>query len=82
MCIRDSAYTDRVFTLTPSASSTDVTNGKDNVFQVCFTDPAQGTEAAEYMLENHADSKIAAIYKNDDAYSQGIFCLLYTSRCV
>lgn len=73
LSVSENAYTDRVFTLTPSASSTDVTNGKDNVFQVCFTDPAQGTEAAEYMLENHADSKIAAIYKNDDAYSQGIF---------
>ena len=34
--------TDRTFMLTPSASSTDVIDGKDNVFQVCFTDPNQG----------------------------------------
>ena len=58
--------------LTPSASSTDVTAGKDNVFQVCFTDPNQGVCAADYMAEHYADAKIAVIYRNDDAYSQGI----------
>jgi branched-chain amino acid transport system substrate-binding protein len=73
-CIAVSAetYADRVFTLTPSASSVDVIDGKDNVFQVCFTDPNQGTGSADYMAENYADAKIAVIYKNDDAYSQGI----------
>lgn len=66
------AYKDRVFCLTPSASSADVTAGKDNMFQVCFTDPNQGTGAADYMAENLADHKIAVIYRNDDAYSQGV----------
>ena len=63
---------DRTFMLTPSASSPDVTNGYDNVFQVCFTDPNQGTGAADYIAENMAGSKVAVIYRNDDAYSQGI----------
>ncbi len=66
------AYSDRVFAITPSASSTDVTAGKDNVFQVCFTDPNQGVASADYMAEKMADAKIAIIYRNDDAYSQGI----------
>ena len=65
-------YSDRIFALTPSASSTDVTAGKDNVFQVCFTDPNQGVGAADYMAENFAGAKVAIIYRNDDAYSQGI----------
>jgi branched-chain amino acid transport system substrate-binding protein len=65
-------YQDRVFALTPSASSTDVTSGNDNVFQVCFTDPNQGVTSADYMAENMSDAKIAIIYRNDDAYSQGI----------
>ena len=65
-------YTDRTFMITPSGSSTDVIDGKDNVFQVCFTDPNQGTGAADYIAENMPDSKIAIIYRNDDAYSQGI----------
>jgi branched-chain amino acid transport system substrate-binding protein len=73
-CIAVSAetYADRVFTLTPSASAVDVIDGKDNVFQVCFTDPNQGTGSADYMAENYADAQIAVIYRNDDAYSQGI----------
>ena len=65
-------YEDRVFGLTPSASSPDVTSGKDNMFQLCFTDPNQGVAAADYIAENRADSTVAVIYCNDDAYSQGI----------
>ena len=73
-CISVSAevYKDRVFALTPSASSPDVTAGKDNMFQLCFADPNQGSGSAVYMNANMADSKIAVIYRNDDAYSQGI----------
>ena len=63
---------DRVFMLTPSGSSPDITSGKDNVYQVCFTDPNQGTGAADYIAENMAGAKVAIIYRNDDAYSQGI----------
>ena len=66
------AYQDRLFMLTPSASSTDVIADKDNMFQVCFTDPNQGTGAADYIAENMAGAKVAIIYRNDDAYSQGI----------
>lgn len=72
IAVSSQAYTDRVFCLTPSASSPDVTDGKDNVFQVCFSDPNQGTASADYMAENFADAKVAVIYRNDDAYSQGI----------
>lgn len=63
---------ERVFMLTPSASSADVTAGKDNVFQLCFTDPNQGAGSATYIAANMPESKIAVIYRNDDAYSQGI----------
>ena len=66
------AYNDRLFALTPSASSTDVIAGKDNVYQVCFTDPNQGIGAADYIAENMDGEQIAVIYRNDDAYSQGI----------
>ena len=58
--------------LTPSASSTDVIAPGDNIFQVCFTDPNQGVGAADYISANMAGSKVAVIYRNDDAYSQGI----------
>ena len=72
IAVADVCYNDRTFMLTPSASSTDVTAGKDNVFQVCFTDPNQGISSADYIAENMPDAKIAVLYRNDDAYSQGI----------
>ena len=67
------AFDERVFMLTPSASSTDVTSGRDNVYQVCFTDPAQGAASAQYIAQNGLPTKIAVIYNNADAYSTGIY---------
>jgi len=72
VAVSTESFHDRYFQLTPSASSTDVTSGKDNVFQMCFTDPNQGITAANYVSENALGSKIAVIYNNGDAYSTGI----------
>ena len=66
-------FADRIFALTPSASSTAVTEGKDNVFQMCFTDPGQGTASADYIADNQLGTKIAIIYQNDTPYSSGIY---------
>lgn len=73
LAVASKTYSDRIFTVTPSASSPDVIDGKDNVFQVCFSDPNQGTASAKYIAENALATKIAVIYKNDDAYSTGIY---------
>ena len=80
------ANNDGIFYLTPSASSTDVLGGvanpltgtvdiarKDNVFQLCFMDPNQGTASAQYIFDKNLGSKVAVIYKNDDVYSTGIY---------
>ncbi len=64
---------ERIFGMTPSASSTAVTEGKDNVLQICFTDPSQGTAAAQYIVSHNMASKVAVIWKNDDVYSKGIY---------
>ena len=66
------AFQDRTFMLTPSGSSVDLIKDKDNAFQVCFTDPNQGTGSADYIAEHFPGAKVAVIYRNDDAYSQGI----------
>lgn len=73
-CVAVSAetYADRIFQLTPSASSPDVVAGKDNVFQMCFTDPYLGTAGAEYLKDKGLGTKYAVIYNNGDAYSTGI----------
>ena len=67
------ANSDRIFMLTPSASGTDVTAGKDQTYQLCFSDPNQGSASAQYISENSLATKVAIIYKNDDAYSTGIY---------
>ncbi|MBR1628773.1 MAG: ABC transporter substrate-binding protein [Lachnospiraceae bacterium] len=64
---------DNMFEITPSASSTDVIDTNENVFQVCFTDPNQGTASADYIADTLGDiSKVAVIYNSADVYSQGI----------
>ena len=65
-------FADRIFALTPSASSLATVQGKDNVFQMCFTDPGQGAKSAEYISEQNLGERIAIIWKNDDVYSKGI----------
>ena len=86
-CVAVSAETnsDNVFELTPSASSNDVIGGqedadgnvttarKDDVFQMCFTDPNQGTASAQYLAKKQLGTKIAVIYNNSDAYSAGVY---------
>lgn len=86
-CVAVSAETnaDNLFQITPSGSSTDVIGGqpdadgniatprKENVFQMCFTDPNQGAASAQYISEQQLGTKIAIIYNNSDTYSTGIY---------
>lgn len=72
VAVASESYADRYFQLTPSASSPDVTAGKDNAFQVCFTDPGQGVTAADYVADEGLAQKVAVLYNNGDAYSTGI----------
>ena len=67
------AYNSRTFALTPSASGPAVTEGNDNVFQLCFSDPNQGIASADYIKENYADKTVGVIYNNADNYSTGIY---------
>ena len=70
--VADVAYEDRVFMLTPTASNDMVIEGNDNVFQVCFTDSAQGSASATYIAENMPEAKVGIIYNNALDYSIGI----------
>ena len=64
---------DSIFMLTPSASGVDVIEAGDNIFQICFTDPNQGTASADYISEHKLGTKIGVIYDSSDAYSSGIY---------
>jgi len=72
VAVASETFADRYFQLTPSASSPDVTAGKDNVFQMCFTDPNQGATVANYVKDNGLATKVGVIYNNGDSYSTGI----------
>lgn len=72
VAVASETFADRYFQLTPSASSPDVTAGKDNAFQMCFTDPGQGMTAANYVKDNALAAKVGVIYNNGDSYSTGI----------
>lgn len=62
----------KVFMITPTATSPDVTEGKSCVFQACFSDPNQGANAAKLMADKFPDEKIVVFYNSGDAYSSGI----------
>ncbi len=64
---------DKIFALTPSASSPEVVKDNDYMFQMCFTDPNQGSASAKYIKEQNLGTKIGIIYNNSDAYSTGIY---------
>lgn len=68
----DKSYADSIFQLTPSGSSVDAIKN-DNAFRVCFTDPTQGTLAADYIAESGIAKKVAVIYNNQVTYSTGIY---------
>ena len=72
VAVASETFADRYFQITPSASSPDVTAGKDNVFQMCFTDPNQGATAANYVKDAGLATKVGVIYNNGDSYSTGI----------
>lgn len=70
-----------IFALTPSGSSPAViyadsdneTNPYGNVFQMCFSDPNQGSASADYIYNNKVGTKVGVIYRADDNYSDGIY---------
>ena len=66
------ASVDNMFVLTPSATAVDAING-DNAFRVCFADPQQGVESADYIADKKLATKVAVIYDSSDAYSSGIY---------
>lgn len=43
------------------------------MFQLCFSDPNQGSASAQYIYDNGLATKVAIIYNNADAYSTGIY---------
>ncbi len=73
IAVSSESAADNMFQITPSASSENVLAAGDNLFQVCFTDPNQGTASAQYIGANMEQKNVGVIYNSADAYSTGIY---------
>ena len=71
VAVANETAADNMFQLTPSGSATECV-ANPNVFRVCFSDPNQGTAAAQYIGEHKLATKVAVIYDSSDVYSSGI----------
>ena len=71
VAVANETAADSMFQLTPSGSATECV-ANPNVFRVCFSDPNQGTAAAQYIGEHKLATKVAIIYDSSDVYSSGI----------
>ena len=68
----EETHKDGMFQLTPSGSAVESIK-YDNAFRVCFSDPNQGSAAAQYIGTHSLASKVAVIYNSSDVYSSGIY---------
>ncbi|MCL2725712.1 MAG: ABC transporter substrate-binding protein [Polyangiaceae bacterium] len=66
------ANTSHVPLITPSSTAVDVTQGRDWVFRVCFTDDQQGRVAARYVKNDLKKTKVGIFYVAQDTYSSGL----------
>lgn len=72
IAVSEETKNDNMFQLTPSGSALECVK-YDNVFRVCFSDPAQGAASAQYIGQNGLASKVGVIYDSSDVYSSGIY---------
>lgn len=67
----DEAVDEGLLMITPSASAEECIK-HDYAFRICFSDPEQGTKAANFISENALGTKVAIIYDSSDNYSTGL----------
>ena len=73
IAVEAEAANDNMYLLTPSGTAVDCITAGDNAFRVCFSDPAQGTEAARYIGSHNLAETVGVLYDSSDVYSSGIY---------
>ncbi len=71
--IAPQAVEDQIFMMTPSGSADAIVMGRENVYQMCFTDNNQGAAAAQVIKAQNIGTKIGVIYDSSTDYSTGIW---------
>ncbi len=64
--------TDKMPTITPSATAAGVTKDREYMFRACFLDPTQGETMALYAKEELKVTKVGVVYDDSDDYSKGV----------
>ena len=72
LAVAPSAVEDQIFMMTPSGSSQKIAESGDNIYQMCFTDPNQGANAAQLVADKQLATNIGIIYDSSDDYSKGL----------
>ena len=71
VAVANETAADNMFQLTPSGSATECV-ANPNVFRVCFSDPNQGTAAAQYIGEHKLAKKAKLLPLNKEAFEKGL----------
>ncbi|NLY20507.1 MAG: ABC transporter substrate-binding protein [Tissierellia bacterium] len=58
--------------ITPTGTQFSLTEGRPNVFRICYTDPYQGEILAQYVADDLGLEKVAIMKNNSSDYSQGV----------
>ncbi len=72
LSVAPQAVEDQIFMMTPSGSSDKIALSGANIFQMCFTDPNQGANAAQLVFDKGLATNIGIIYDSSDDYSKGL----------
>jgi branched-chain amino acid transport system substrate-binding protein len=66
------ANTSKIPLVTPSSTAVEVTQGREYVFRVCFTDEQQGKVAARFARNDLKKTKAGVFFAAQDTYSSGL----------
>ncbi|PMC82188.1 ABC transporter substrate-binding protein [Anaerococcus hydrogenalis] len=72
LAVSEIAKKDKIPMITPTGTQVNITEGKDNIFRTCFTDPYQGKLLAIFASENQKAKKVAILRNTSSDYSNGI----------
>ncbi|ERT61614.1 ABC transporter substrate-binding protein [Peptoniphilus sp. BV3C26] len=72
LAVAENSTSDGIPILTPTGTMTSITENKDNVFRVCFTDPLQGKILANFAGQKLKAKSVAILNNSSDDYSKGV----------
>lgn len=72
LAVAEVAKNDGMPMITPTGTQLNITEGKENVFRVAFTDPFQGKLLAKLAKEKYNSQAVAVLVNNSSDYSDGV----------